>query len=617
MLDNNRLPPGDLTSYAMLLPPDAPSLYNNDGSLNWAPTSTGSSSLQNPLVETLRSYQNKTYNLVSNAVLSYNISRRLDISSSFGYTNMQTKETIIFPLVSVIPEYRPYVQRSAQYGNNGIISWIIEPQLNYKKSFGSKGKLDALMGTTIQHNNTDGLQLSGSGYISDDVLKDIKSAATVTVNSTTSVVYKYNALFGRLGLNWNDKYLVNIAARRDGSSRFGAKNQFHNFASIGLGWIFSQENFSKKLLPCLSFGKLRASYGTTGNDQIGEYKFLNLYSAPYAQIPYQGAATLLPNGLPNPYLQWEETRKLQAGIDLGLINDRISLNATYYHNRSSNQLLPYTLSVITGAPYILRNFPATVQNMGWELMFSSVNLKGKDFVWSTTANVTIPKNKLIAFDNLENSAYANSLIIGKPLTIRKVYHFLGVDPVSGIYQFADSHGNPTTSPNGLADNTEIINTAPEFYGGLGNHFKYKGIELDILFQFVKQKGPNYFFGTFVPGVANTNQPSSVLGRWRNNGDITQIQKYNSTYSLIDPYFNAAGSDAAIADASFIRLKNLSLSWELPAHLMQRIHLKTCKLFAQGQNLLTISKYKGLDPETKSTTSLPPLKIITIGLQVSL
>jgi TonB-linked SusC/RagA family outer membrane protein len=620
LADNNLLPGttgNDLTAQATTLPPDAPRLFSPGGGLNWAEVA-GGTTWQNgiqPVSYILKQYKNSTSNLVSNLNMGYQIMPGLDIKSNFGYTSLQSAETLTFPLVAVAPERQPLTQRAAIYGNNSIVSWIVEPQLNFKHSFG-KSKLEALLGTTIQENNGKGQQLYAYGFNSDLVLNDIGSAAAIEPYSSTASVYKYNALFGRLNYNWQDKYLVDLTARRDGSSRFGSANQFHDFEAIGAAWVFSKEAFIQRLLPFMSFGKIRTSYGTTGNDQIGNYQFMSLYSPTFAGVAYQSMTGLSPNGLTNPYLQWEETKKLQFGGDLGFLKDRVLIAANYYYNHSSNQLLVYQLPIFTGFTSIFRNFPATVQNTGWEITANSVNIKTRNFNWTTAINLTIPRNKLAAFPGLATSAYATSYVVGKPITIVKAYHMIGVNDTTGVYEFADSKGTPTYNPTYGTDNNAIINTSPKFYGGLQNSFSYKGLQLDVLFQFVKQLGLNDVFGS-LPGQEGTNQPVSVLDRWQKPGDVKPIQRYNQDFSLYSAYSFATQSDRAYSDASFIRLKNLSLSWKFPSGWMQKTHLQNCRLYIQGQNLLTITKFKGMDPENQSTTALPPLRILTFGAKLGL
>ncbi|WP_431213590.1 SusC/RagA family TonB-linked outer membrane protein [Puia sp. P3] len=622
LIDNNQLPNYDLTASAVQLEPDAPMVYNPDGTLNWALNSSGTSTWVNPLQNRYNSYTNKTTNFINNLILKYTILPGLEIRSSQGYTVTETTDYTPFPLIAVAPDQQPNSQRGAGYGSRNLNSWIIEPQLTYNREIGN-GRLSGLLGTTIHQNNSKANSLIALGFNNDATLEDISQATEIFSNSSSITQYKYNALFGRLNYNWQNKYLLDLTARRDGSSRFGSKNQFHNFGSAGAAWIFSQEGFMKNIL-ILSFGKLRASYGTTGNDQIPDYQYISLYGSPYfggAGLPYQNVPALYPQGLPNPYLEWENTRKLQGGIDLGFIKDRILINVTYGQNRSSNQLLGYKLPSITGYGSIIRNFPATVQNTSWELSMQSTNVKSSSFTWTSSFNLTIPRNKLIAFPDLATSSYGSNLRIGQPIGIRKASHYLGVDPLTGIYQFADKHGAATFSPTYPDDYTALINTLPKFYGGFQNHFAYKGFQIDFMFQFVKQIGALVMFNNWSvpPGSFNdaaSNQPVRYLDRWQKPGDLAAIAKY-TVNKYADDVNYAVGSDAAFGDASYIRLKNLSIAWELPSSWIKSAHLQNCQLYIRGQNLWTITNYQGLDPENQTILSLPPLRVWTAGIYLSL
>jgi TonB-linked SusC/RagA family outer membrane protein len=618
LVDKNQLPTNDLTQQALRLAPDAPMLYNSDGSLNWALLSNGNSSFNNPIGNYAYSkYQDKTNNLIANALVSYKIITGLELKASFGFTRLENDEIQTSPFAAIAPPNWPFSQRTTQFGHGLINSWILEPQATYSHKFG-KGQLQTLVGTTFQEQNSNLQQVTATGFNSDLVMEDIKSASSITPYATVIANYKYSALFGRVNYNWTDKYILNLTGRRDGSSRFGSENLFHNFWSMAGGWIFSSEKFMQSNLAFISFGKLRASYGTTGNDQIGDYQFLNQYSTiSNVQVAYQGINSIAPQGIPNPYIQWEETRKLQFGLDFGFLKDRILLSANYSRNRSSNQLLSYSLPITTGVGSLITNFPATIENTAWEFSVNTDNVHSGNFKWTSNFNLSIPKNKLVAFPNIETSSYSSSLIVGQPFTIKLLYHFIGVDPTTGAYVFSDSKGNVTSKPQYPTDATAVVNMAPKFYGGFQNRISYKGFALDFLFQFVKQIGTNYAFG-FQPGRFNLNQPDYVLSRWTKPGDVTTIQRYYSNSSLSSAYTNLTSiSDGVWADASYIRLKNLSLSWQLPQATLQKLHLKNLRVYTQGQNLLTITNYKGLDPENLSTSSLPMLRVITVGLQLTL
>jgi len=628
-INNNHLPKADPASNGtagsdpLLLEPDAPALFKPDGTLNWAPNSTGTSTWTNPLAINYNDFNDITNNLTSSVVLSYKILPGLEIKSNFGYNHMQQYDFDASPLIAVAPEKQPTTNRTGYYGYSNASSWSIEPQLTYTKNI-RKSKLDVLIAASIQQNNNDAQYFQGSGYPSDQVISTITSATTVFTVGTSANVYKYAAAFGQINYRIDDKYIVNLTGRRDGTSRFGPNSQFHDFGSAGAAWILSKEDFFKKALPIISFVKLRANYGTTGSDQIGDYSYLSRIFTFNPAIPYQGSSSLAFPALFNPYLQWEETQKLSLGLDLGFFKDRILISASYARNRSSNELLSYNLPLITGFPTVSSNFPATVQNTSIELSINTINIKTKDFNWSSSLNLTIPQNKLIAFPNLATSSYSSTLIIGQPTSIKKLFHFGGVDPQTGQYFVIDRFGNPTSSPNFSLDNYVVITTLPKYYGGFQNSLSYKGFQLDFLFQFTNQMGGNIkYSGNRVPGSffsGASNEPLTVLdNHWQKPGDIASIGKYSSTSATKSS--NALLSDAGYTDASYIRLKNLSLAYQFSGKWLQKSHIKNLRLYIQGQNLLTITHFQGLDPENPGnsggTSNLPPLRVLTAGIQVSL
>lgn len=615
--DRNRIQATDYTGSAFILPPDAPAIYNSDGTLNWAPTTPGGrGTWSNPFAILRQKYKGRTSNLVSNALISYNLLPGLEVKTSLGYTNTQTDEVWTAPTTSLDPALPNLSTRSfSQFNITNTHSWIVEPQADYRVNLGKGGILSALAGMTFHVNNTDVKTIVARGFINDALLEDIGSASTLTQTST-SAEYKYNAVFGRLNYNLQDKYILNLTARRDGSSRFGPGKQFANFESIGAAWIFSGEDFFKQKLSFLSFGKIRASYGTSGNDVIGDYKFLDLYST--TTNPYQGIQGIYPMNLFNPDLAWELDKKMEGGLELGFLKDRILINASYFRNRSGNQLLFTPLSLVTGFSSIPSNLPAVVQNTGVEIVLNTVNVKNKIFFWRSSFNITIPRNKLVSFSELINSLTGNVMVVGLPIGIVKAYHFLGVNDSTGIYQFATSKGEPTYNPTYGEDNTVVISTMPKFYGGFQNSFKFKGFNLDFLFQFVKQTGANMFYTLYSLPGAKANQPSVILDHWQKPGDKKTFQQFSQDYSgnAYNGLNTLQYSDFVYSDASYIRLKNLSFSYTIPMNWQKQMHLQNLRVYIQGQNLLTITNYKGNDPENQGNT-VPPMRIWTAGFQITL
>jgi TonB-linked SusC/RagA family outer membrane protein len=608
--DNNDLPGQDFANL-ITLAPDAPALYDKNGNINWQ-YFNGSSTFGNPAASTLINFRAATNNLISNLNLSYQLLAGLQLKCSAGYNRDEMNQKQITPSTSSQPPFNlNQYSRSYYFATTTVTAWSVEPQLDYQHGIGD-GKLEALVGTTFQQRNQNSLTQYAYGFASDALIENPQAASAQGVQGSFNTLYRYNALFGRLGYNLNDKYLVNVTARRDGSSRFGPGKQFGNFGAVGLGWVFSKEQFIKNSIPILSFGKLRGSYGTTGNDQISDYQYLRTYSS--ISSTYQGITGLFPTQLTNPYFAWEAVKKLEGGLELGFAKDRILISGSFYRNRTGNQLVGYSLPLVTGFSSVQFNLPAVVQNTGLELTLNTINIKTKHFTWTTSANLTVPRNKLVAFPNIENfSAYNSRYIVGKSLFIQELFHSTGVDPLTGLYSFATKNsGGIPSNPQDLQPTQPVTQ---KYYGGVDNRISYKGFELDIFIQFVNQLGYSYRKFLNSPGQNNQNQPTDVLNRWRVAGDVTNIQRYSTNQESANLFsILALNSDATITDASFLRLKNLALSYQLPNSLNSGLHLKSARIYLQCQNLFTVTKYLGLDPETQGLT-LPPLRMITAGLQM--
>lgn len=606
---NSDLFSSDLTQF-IFLPPNFPRLLDPSGNLNWE----NNTMINNPLAFIQQTYDSRSKNLIGNLTLDYQLLPGLHLKTSFGYTDTDRKDFNGIPLISFNPTST--AERSAYYSNNSIGTWIAEPQLNFNKNFG-RDKLNILLGTTYQQSLTDGQEVVGSGYNSDALLGNIASASLLTVQQRNYTDYRYTAGFGRVNYSLDNKYIANLTARRDGSSRFGEENRFANFAALGAAWLFSNENFFKDKFPFLNFGKLRGSYGITGSDQLSDYAYLELWST-YLNT-YQGVSTISSSQISNPNFGWEVNRKAEIALDLGLFKDRISISTVFYNNVSSSQLLNRQLPPSTGFSNVQDNLNAKVRNRGWEFELNTVNVSNKKLRWATSVNLTIPQNKLLSYPDIETSGNdALNYKVGYPLSIIKTYNS-SLDPATGVYSFEDYN------KNGIINNDDrylVKFLGRQYYGGIDNSFSFKGIDFDFLVQFVKQTGTGFMTNrAFAPGrfsVTNpqNNHPTQLLDRWQSYGDDATYQKYSTLSST--GYNNARLYGAfAIEDASFIRLKNISLSYTLPQSLVKDWNIVGAKFYVQGQNLFTLTKYKGLDPETQSLQSLPTLQVLSLGLKLIL
>jgi TonB-linked SusC/RagA family outer membrane protein len=609
--DNTNILTSDLSA-AYNLPPDLP-LYDASGKLFWA---TG---FTNPLASLLKRYKGASTNLIGNATFRYTILPGLQLKTNFGYTTTDLDQKTTNPASSQNPVNNP--TSSAVFSDNTASNYIIEPTAEYTRMIGD-GKLGLLAGGSWQHNSSKGYFISGSNYSSEALLGTMSGAGTITVNYNNIVEYKYAALFGRVNYDWKSKYLLNASFRRDGSSRFGPANRFGNFGAIGAGWVFSEEPFVKNTFPFLSFGKLRGSYGTTGNDQIGNYTYLSLYSS---TTVYLSNPAIYPLVLRNENIQWETTKKLELALELGLLKDRLLVTANYYRNRSGNQITFLSMPTQSGYNSITANLPAVIQNKGLELEITSVNAKSKNFEWKTAFNITFPKNKLLEFPGLDKTFFSTSYIVGMPINFSRVYHYLGVDPSSGkaMYEDLDKDNAITTNDRYIAK----IGTP--YYGGLSNTVDFRNWTLDLFFQFNHRFGITNILNTR-PG-ALVNQNISWFNRWQKTGDITAIPGATTTAgsAIYNSYNQYTSSDAVWGDASYLKFRSASLSYAMPQQWISRIKMSSCRLYVQGQNIFMKAKNKYIfDTETTvpggpsglGTGTIgqvtPPLRTIVFGINCS-
>ncbi|MGE6220361.1 SusC/RagA family TonB-linked outer membrane protein [Nubsella zeaxanthinifaciens] len=593
--ETNFLPSSDLTSQ-ITLAPNAPSVYDANGQLLWQ---ENGATFNNPYAAIVNKNKTSTENIINSGKLTYRMTENLELLASGGISIINMDQNAFVLKAGQNPTSNPIA--SAMFANTSTKSWIIEPQLNYKITIGS-GRLNVLLGNTLQKRITDQQRINSSGFPNDQLVTATAFATSIT-SSTSIVDYRYAAFFGRVNYNAKDKYLINFTARRDGSSRFGPGKQWGNFGALGAAWIFSNEEVIKNGISFLSFGKLRGSVGITGNDQIGDYQFRDNYRN--TSYTYQSQIGYIPSRIFNSDYAWEKNKKIEVALDLGLFNDNLFLTVNFYDNVSGNQLINYSLPSQTGFTTVLKNFEAKVQNQGWEFELSARKKLSNSFKWTSSFNISFNKNKLKSFPNLESSTYSNTLVIGKPVNILKQFNLTGVDPASGIYTFSG-----IVYPTDL---TYLNDINPKFFGGLTNNISYKNFDFSFLFQFVKKNGYNYDGSIYsAPGTAG-NLPTYYLNRWTTPGQISDIQKFTTSGSAYAAYQNYNFySNGIITDASFIRLKNIALSYSM------KISNSLLKAYLQGQNVFTITRFKGLDPETSYIQGavLPTLKVWTLGCQIN-
>jgi TonB-linked SusC/RagA family outer membrane protein len=606
--DNNKQPARDMTVDAISLAPVAPPIYTDKGDLNWQPGATWG----NPYGYLQKSFESDANTLVTRAGVSYRVAKGLWLKTDMGYTYVDTREVSMNPIASQNATLADRVGSTAT-ARPQITTWIAEPQVSYSARW-HKAEVTAMAGTTFLRSLKESTTLVADGYKSDALLENLNLAGTITVQEPVYELYKYSAVFGRFNVNWDKRYIINLTARRDASSRFGPDKRFSNFGAVGAGWIFTQESFIGNSLPWLSFGKVRVSAGTSGSDQIGDYMFMDTYRPTDYQFP--GQSSIYPVRLLNSQYSWQQTVKLEAGLNVGVCNNRLTVDAALYRHRTSRQLVGQNLPDYTGFSFVVDNQPAVVQNSGLELLVNAIPITRQKLQWSAAINVSFPHSRLVRFDDLENnSTYANSYVVGESLGLTKRLRSTGVNPATGLYTFDDR------DDNGVYDASDEQLTRKwgiRCFGGVQNTVTCGAFRLDFLVQFVDQTAFSYIqTWPSIPGGRGANQPTVVLGRWREDGDVTDIQRFTQNASGASPFATyRTASDGVIVDGSFIRLKTASLSYNFNTALLPKLHIEKLRVYVQGQNLLTFTDYIGFDPENASPLALPPLRSVAAGIQVT-
>ncbi|OQP52828.1 hypothetical protein A4H97_24320 [Niastella yeongjuensis] len=597
------------------VPPLAPPVYDDQGNLNFI--GWKAVGLSFPFAGLLQPYTTNASLLNTSLELRYNILTSLTGRVSLGYNSSDNTSNSYRPFAAQDPTATNRIA-STSMGINKANNWVVEPQLEYNLSTGI-GRWNVLIGGTIQNNATKSLSVGGQGYANDALLYTISNALTVTSTEQYGK-YKYAGAFGRITYNYDNKYILNLNGRRDGSSRFGAGKQFGNFGSVGVAWILSDETFIRKNLPGLiSFIKLRGSYGLTGSDAVGDYQYLSQWGnlSPIL-TPYNGVAPLTPQIQSNSNFHWQSNKKAEAGLDLGFINDRINLQVVYYNNRCDNQLVSFPTPTFTGFGTVTANSPANVENSGWEFTLNGSIINKKEFSWNASFNISFNKNKLLSYPLFDQSPFYSKYKIGESLNTLYVLNYLGVDPQTGNYAFEDHNhdgkiiANTQVQPGSHDNDFYVgISLSPAYMGGMGHQFRYKNWQLSTYFSYKKGMGLNSLRGIY-GGTANSSL-WEYNHRWQNPGDISEAPRLTTASTVT----NFGTSSGGMTDASFIRLRTVGLSYNLSDKIARKARLNNLAVNINAQNIFVITKYRGGDPEVTNFSAMPPTRTITAGISCSL
>jgi hypothetical protein len=557
--------------------------------------------------------------------LSYEILRSLVFTLGAGYSRSEGKQVNTYPAAQKDPLLTPNPSRSAIFGNSTGVGFNMEPNLRYEIRW-KRHYVNVLAGGSFQSDRQEGGNFIASGYTSDEFMNSPAGAATISTYVGKIIQRKSVSALGRVSYRYADAFLVDLSARRDGSSSFGSGRRYGNFGSVALGWIFTQAPLFKQI-PLLTYGKIRGSYGITGNQSDNPYAYLSTF------MSTQGAGILLPLGfgsdinsntyqnipalsltrVANPTLGWAQAVSLDVGLDLYLLPDRrLKLSAQWYRKRTGKQLVTSPVSRVTGTSAYFANFPAKVENSGVEAMLDYTSPQHRAHIsWYIHFNIAANRNKLLSYPGLENSPFKIYYETGQPIISQRLNRSV-LDKATGIYRPIVA---PPLSP--LYFETYNVSNYPAFTGGMQMGIAWKGLSVSISCAFAKQKGFINVQGATDPGVlgynGQSNQSVSIIQsrHWQGAADSTIGGAiYSYRVSGYDPF----PFDVYWGDASYIALKNATLSYTLPQALLHKAGISGLSFYTRVENLLLLplSGYKGVNPEQPGLTTQLPLRMVLVS-----
>jgi TonB-linked SusC/RagA family outer membrane protein len=498
-------------------------------------------------------------------------------------------------------------------------TWLNEQTLSYRKTVNNTHTFGVLVGNTLQSDVLTRTYAEGRGFPNNDF--EVISSAAATSSSQNWSKSTLASFFSRVDYNFRGKYLLDFSIRADGSSRFGAANQWGYFPAVGAAWRIKEENFLKGV-DLISDLKLKASVGITGNQNgIGNFAAQGLW----AGFSYQGSPGIGPQQLGNPNLKWERTRQANLGINVGLFGDRLALEANAYDKYTTDGLLQIPLAGTTGFGSYWSN-AAEISNRGFELGLRTENIRKGSFAWTTDFNVARNVNNIEKLDNPLRYGSRDLILLqqGHPLYSFWVYKQLYVDPETGNAVYDDVNGDGKTT---VADRQLYGSIWPKYFGGLTNTLTYGGFDLNVFFAFQygnKVYNHNAFFGE--AGGARDEARiifANNLRRWQQPGDVTDVPRPDGIN--INNYRD--GGSRWLEDGSFIRLRSLNLGYTLPKAITGKLKLETVRVYCAGTNLLLFTRYTGADPESSASATpnaqgidlgTPPQpRTVQVGLNVTL
>lgn len=614
-------------------------------------------------IRSLKEEYRKYYinNLQLNGYVAYDILKGLKLKISGGYTYDARKNDQFNNSKTRYGGPTSTDKVNGQIIRNERLTWLNENTLTYQTNIKNKHFFNALVGVTFQNSDYEYYSLKATHIPNESLGMAGLSDGTLAASSSLKSSWSMMSYLARLNYNYKSKYYATASFRADGSSKFSKKNRYGYFPSGSLAWNFMEEDFMKPLSKVLDSGKLRVSWGLTGNNRIGEYDYYALLevlksrtgdyisngSVPSGAYPFDNDNTnvgVVPTSLANNDLKWETTEQWNVGLDLSLFKERVNITADIYRKTTRDLLLDASIPLSSGFYSATKNI-GKVRNDGLELSLSTVNVQTKDFTWTTDFNISFNRNKVLelaenqlslltaaTFDQKYNSQPSYIAMVGKPMGMMYGYLYEGTYKYDDFIQSGNSYtlkaGVPyfsteaNTQPgmpkykdlngDGIIDSNDrtiIGRGLPIHTGGFTNSFTYKGFDLSVFFQWSYGNdilnANRLFFESSNNMQRELNQYASYADRWTPENPDSDIPAATQSSS------NRVFSSRVIEDGSFLRLKTVTLGYTFPKAMIAKAHLSNVRLYLAAQNLWTWTSYSGYDPEVSVRNSA-----LTPGLDFS-
>jgi TonB-dependent starch-binding outer membrane protein SusC len=583
--------------------------------------------------------QERGIRILGNAFAAYAFAEGITGRVSFGLDNLTLRSRSYDA-----PTYGLYssVGGSANAASSFVNKLTYEARVNFDRILADRHAVSGVVGTSYEDNVNEGFRVQGQQFPTE-YFKYITSAAAITAGTSNRSDWNLLSYFGRFSYTLDDRLTTTFNIRRDGSSRFGEENRYGTFPSASVLWRVSDEAFMEGV-PVLSNLALRVSYGLTGNQQdLGNFASRGLFGGGSNYFDEPGIA---PSQLANPSLKWEKTKQLNLGADFSVLSNRLAFNLDYYEKNTEDLLVARPVPRTTGYNSIWDNV-GSMENKGLELSTTArifVPERQGALSWTSTLNLSRNRNKVTELYNDQPIGTTYRVEEGKPL--RFFYGYV----TDGIFQSYEeiqaharqvTHSDPrrATAPGDIrfkdlngdgvinASDREMIGSPwPDYEGGWTNNLGYRDFDLTAFVQFSQGNEIYNGFRVYADqyGSWGDNHTTRAMKRWTPQN--TNTNEPRAIWG--DPNQNTRTSDRFIEDGSYVRLKNVILGYTLPSELSSRLGVRTARVYLQGQNLLTHTKYSGWDPEvnsagTSSTTfgwdfyALPQLRVFTVGMNVGL